>query len=61
MIRLHTFGLRYSWGVEEVDVHADTHADAVAAATALANAEYDPGWTLVDLPPGGSGGLVMYA
>lgn len=57
--RLYTFGLRYSWGVEEIDVEANSAAEAERLARSLAASDYEPGWTLVSLPPGGSGGMVQ--
>lgn len=62
--RLFTFGLVYKHGedryVEEIDVHVRTGSEALAAARALAASDYEPGWVaLIDLPAGGSGGLVV--
>lgn len=56
---LYTFGLRYPSGdVEEIDVHADSARAAVLGATIVAHADYAPGWTMIELPPGGSSGTL---
>jgi hypothetical protein len=57
---LYTFGLRYPDGeLEEIDVQAAGYQEAKREATELAAADYLPGYTLVDLPAGGSGGLAI--
>ena len=54
-----TFGLQYPGGdLEEIDVAADSYGQARRQAEQIGRDGYQPGWTLVDLPPGGSGGLV---
>jgi hypothetical protein len=57
---LFTFGLKYEWGLEEIDVHADNARVAKETAIALAIAVYDPGWELIEMPAGGTGGLVYH-
>lgn len=59
---LYTFGLRYPDGsIEEIDVHATGERIARQGATIVAHADYQPGWTLIELPPGGSAGtLAIY-
>lgn len=55
-----TFGLRYPDGdVEEIDVERPSYQDARQEALRIAREGYQPGWTLIDLPPGGSSGFVQ--
>lgn len=56
---LFTFGLKYPDMTEELDIYARDRQSARALAIAVATAAYDEGWEIVDLPAGGSGGLVQ--
>lgn len=57
---LHTFGLRYPEGdLEEIDVHHQDYNTARAMAEHKAHMGYQPGWTMEDMEPGGSGGYVQ--
>lgn len=58
--RLFTFGLRYEHSMEEIDIYANGRTMARARAIECAEADYNPGWTLVELEPGGSAGLVTF-
>jgi hypothetical protein len=58
----YTFGLRYAKHggevSEEIDVQANSFAEATELAIKLATEDYMPGWELVKLPTGGSGGWI---
>jgi hypothetical protein len=58
-----TFGLRYptTGDVEEIDVTAPTYSAARTKAEAIAETGYQPGWEMIDLPSGGSYGMVWWA
>lgn len=59
-MRLFTFGLQYPDGdLEEIDVQAPSYQDAKRDAVAIAETDYQEGWTMIDLPAGGSGGLAI--
>lgn len=59
--QLWTFGLVYTWGVEEVDVWASDRHVARVIAERVADAGYQSGWTHIEqLPAGGSAGLVWW-
>lgn len=60
MKTLYTFGLKYKDGdLEEIDVTAHDLVEARQEAERVAREGYVPGWTLVELPAGGSSGLVQ--
>ncbi|NIN65458.1 MAG: hypothetical protein GTO63_12330 [Anaerolineae bacterium] len=57
--QLYTFALEYPQFIEEIDVRASSRREACARARQLAERDYEPGWDrLLELPPGGSGGMV---
>jgi hypothetical protein len=61
--RLYTFGLVYTKPfpmTEEIDVRAPDAATAKRLAKELAEADYEPGYRLVAMQAGGSGGLVQW-
>lgn len=59
-MNIYTFGLRYPDGtVEEIDVEATSYQDARGRAEVIARTDYLPGGVMIELPPGGSSGLVQ--
>lgn len=61
--RLFTFGIEYRHGedvsYEEIDIRAGSRDEAVALATTTAEEGYMAGYTdIVEMSPGGSGGLI---